>query len=325
MRLSDAGGGAGAWAASVGAQSQARGVSVSVPASVTVPGSFTVRVSVAARASESDQTGFVLLTRGTTRRRIPYWFRVEAPRLAGERRRILSRPGTYRDDARRGAARVVSYRYPDDLSGLGIPTRLRGPEVAYRVRIRRPVANFGVAVVSQASSARVSPRVVVAGDENRLMGQPGLPIDLNPYLPQLQAPDPVAGAILPSPGLYDIVFDTPSRARAGRFRFRFWIADTKPPSARMLARRPGDPVVVAVSDRQSGIDPRLLDVRVDGNRRPFGYEPARGHVVVGVESLAAGRHRLVVSVSDYQEAKNMEDTARILPNTRVLRATFVVR
>ena len=325
VRLGDAGGGTGAWAASVGAQSQARGVTVSVPAFVTVPGSFTVRVSVTRGAAEGDHTGFVLLTRGTVRRRIPYWFRVEIPRLAGERHRTLSRPGTYRDDARRGATRVASYRYPDDLSALGIPTRLRGPEVVYRVRIRRPVANFGVAVVSQASSARVAPRVVFAGNENRLVGQPGLPIDLNPYLPQLQAPDPVAGAILPSPGLYDVVFDTPSRARAGRFRFRFWIADTTPPSARLLARRPGRPVVVAVSDRQSGIDPSLLDVRVDGKRRPFGYEPAHGHVVVGVESLGAGRHRLVVSVSDYQEAKNMEDVARILPNTRVLRTTFVVR
>jgi subtilisin family serine protease len=323
VRLSDAGGGAGAWAASVGGQT--RGVTVSVPASVTVPGAFTVRVAVGRGAAESDHAGFVVLSRGAIRRRIPYWFRVEAPRLAGERRRTLSRPGTYRDDARRGSARVVSYRYPDDLSSLGIPTRLRGPEVVYRVRIRRPVANFGVAVLSQESRARVAPRVVFAGDENRLVGQPGLPIDLNPYLPQLQAPDPVAGAILPSPGLYDVVFDTPSRSRAGRFRFRFWISDTTPPSARMLARRRGDPVVVAVSDRQSGIDPRLLDVRVDGNRRPFGYEPAHGHVVVGVESLGAGRHQLVVSVSDYQEAKNMEDVARILPNTRILRTSFTVR
>jgi len=322
VRLSDAGGGAGAWAASVGAQEQ--GVTVSVPASVTVPGSFAVRVSVTRRAAESDRTGFVLLTQGTVHRRIPYWFRVEAPRLAGERHRTLSRPGTYRDDARRGAARVVSYRYPEDPSGLGIPTSLRGPEVVYRVRIRRPVANFGVAVVSQASAARVAPRVVVAGDENRLVGQPGLPLDLNPYLPQLQAPDPVAGAILPSAGLYDVVFDTPSRARAGRFTFRFWIGDTTPPSARLLARRPGGPVVVAVSDRQSEIDPRLLDVRVDGNRRRFRYDAGRGRVVVPVASLGTGRHRLVVGVSDYQEAKNMEDVARILPNTRVLRTSFVV-
>jgi subtilisin family serine protease len=323
VTLADAGGGAGAWTASVAAQSARRGATVTVPASVTAPGSFTVRVAVAPGAAEAERTGFVVLTRGTDRRRIPYWFRVEAPRLAGERHRTLGRPGTYRDDARRGAARVTSYRYPDDPSGLGIPVRLRGPEVVYRVRIRRPVANFGVAVVSQASRARVAPRVVSAGDENRLVGEPGLPVDINPWLSQFQAPDPVAGAILPSPGLYDVVFDTPSRARAGRFKFRFWIGDTTPPTARLLPRRPGGPVVVAVADHQSGVDPRLLTVTVDGRARSRRYDPARGRVVVSVASLAPGRHRLVVSVSDYQEAKNMEDTARIRSNTRVLRTTFV--
>jgi hypothetical protein len=30
-------------------------------------------------------------------------------------------------------------------------------------------------------------------------------------------------------------------------------------------------------------------------------------------------------VADYQETKNMEDVPRILPNTRTLRTTFVVR
>jgi hypothetical protein len=30
----------------------------------------------------------------------------------------------------------------------------------------------------------------------------------------------------------------------------------------------------------------------------------------------------VFTVSDYQEAKNMENVTRILPNTRVLRATI---
>jgi hypothetical protein len=32
---------------------------------------------------------------------------------------------------------------------------------------------------------------------------------------------------------------------------------------------------------------------------------------------------LTFTVSDYQETKNMEDVARILPNTRTLRTTFV--
>jgi hypothetical protein len=237
---------------------------------------------------------------------------------------VLRRPGTYRDDARRGASRVVSYRYPDDPSALDLPTQLRGPEVVYRVRIRKPVANFGAAVLAQASGSRVMPRIVVAGDENRLVGETALPLDLNPYLDSFQRVDPVAGVVLPAVGSYDVVFDSPSRARAGRFRFRFWVNDTKPPTVRLLHRRASQPLVLAVADRGSGVDPQLMSLKVDGRVRPFAFDPVHGRVDVSLTGLGAGKHRLVASVSDYQEAKNMEDVHRILPNTRILRATFTV-
>jgi hypothetical protein len=93
---------------------------------------------------------------------------------------------------------------------------------------------------------------------------------------------------------------------------------------RLLPRRASGPLVLAVADRGSGVDPRLLSVKVDGRARAVAYDPAHGRVDVTLTGLAAGRHRLVASVSDYQEAKNMEDVRRILPNTRVLRATFKV-
>jgi hypothetical protein len=38
-----------------------------------------------------------------------------------------------------------------------------------------------------------------------------------------------------------------------------------------------------------------------------------------------GRHRLVLTVSDWQETKNMEDVPPVLPNTTTLRATVTVR
>ena len=41
-------------------------------------------------------------------------------------------------------------------------------------------------------------------------------------------------------------------------------------------------------------------------------------------SLAPGRHRLVLQVSDYQEDKNSETVPRVLPNTRFYSATFTV-
>src|SRR5207237_3523953 len=141
-----------------------------------------------------------------------------------------------------------SHRYPDAPSTRDLPTELRGPEVVYRVRISRPVANFGVAVVDQASGSRVMPRIVVAGDENRLVGETALPLDLNPYLDSFQHVDPVAGVVLPAAGSYDVVFDTPSRAHAGRFRFRYWVNDVKPPTVRLLSRRASQPLVLAVAD-----------------------------------------------------------------------------
>src|SRR5205085_1618545 len=287
--------------------------------------SFEVRVSVGGGASERDATGFVLLTRGSIRRRIPYWFRVTAPQLGGEQHRLLARTGVYRDDTRRGVARVSSYRYPSDGSSLGIPTSLDGPEVVYRVRIRRPVANFGVAVLGEAPGVRVQPRVVVAGDENRLLGQAGLPIDLNPYLPQLDQPDPVAGGIRPAAGSYDVVFDTASRVQAGRFRFRFWVGDTTPPTVRLRSRRVRGVLRLTVADAGSGVDPRLVVVQVDGHKRPFRYDRSASRLLVGLGGLGRGRHRLYVRASDFQEAKNMENVGPILPNTRVLRTTFVRR
>jgi hypothetical protein len=37
-----------------------------------------------------------------------------------------------------------------------------------------------------------------------------------------------------------------------------------------------------------------------------------------------GRHKIVVTVSDYQETKNMEDVPPILPNTSRLATTVTV-
>ena len=119
-----------------------------------------------------------------------------------------------------GVARVSTYRYPDPSPAmLGIPLRLDGPEQVFRVRIGRPVANFGVAVLSHAPGASVQPRIVAAGDENRLIGFTALPLDLNPYLATYGAADPSSGAVLPARGTYDVVFDTPSKS---------WIAPRSP-------------------------------------------------------------------------------------------------
>jgi subtilisin family serine protease len=324
VELSDAGGGAGTWAVTVERQSGGGAASVSVPATATVPGTLPVTVTTAS-APAAELSGFVVLTRGTDRRRIPYWLRVSAPALGRAKATPLRRPGTYKGNTRGGTTLVSRYRYPESPSGLGFAATLAGPERVYRVTLRRRAANFGVVVTSRGRNVLVEPRVVRAGDEDRLTGYPALPFNLNPYLRIFGNPVLASGAILPAPGAYDVVFDSPSAARAGAFTFRYWVGDTKPPALRLRTRtvRRGQPVVVAASDAGSGVDPRSIVARIDG-REP-GARLQKGRILVRTAGLRRGRHTLVLQVSDYQESRNMENVGPILGNTRILRARFVVR
>jgi subtilisin family serine protease len=318
LTLTDAGGGAGDWQVSVVQQGDEPGVSVTAPAVATVPGTLSVSVSVGGSAGELDLSGFVVLTRGDQIRRVPYWFRVTAPRLAREPHATLVRPGIYSANTRRGTSLVSTYRYPE--TGSGLRTRLLGPELVYRFDLARPVANFGVVVVSRATGVRIEPRLVVAGDENRLLGYTGLPLDINPY-GAFGRNVPVVGAVLPRTGSYDFVFDTPARGQAGRFSFRFWVNDLTPPTVR-LVRRTSTTLVLAVRDTGAGVDPASLTATVDGRSRTVQWTGTNAIVSTGTPSR--GTHRLVFAASDWQETKNMEDIGPVLPNTRTLRTTFRV-
>ena len=121
------------------------------------------------------------------------------------------------------------------------------------------------------------------------------------------------------------MFDSPTAAGAGSFRFRFWLNDATPPSATLVSRtvRRGAPFRIRVRDAGAGIDPASLEATVDG--RPARARLGGGAILVPTASLAPGRHRLRVELSDYQETRNMENVARILPNTRVVSARVTVR
>jgi hypothetical protein len=222
---------------------------------------------------------------------------------------------------------VSSYRYPENPSSVGVPTRLAGPEQVFRVRLARPAANFGVAILSQAAGVSIQPRIVVAGDENRLTGYPALPLNMNPYTTGFGRTEPTAGALRPAVGAYDVVFDTTSAARAGAFTFRFWIGDETAPAVRLLtpAVRRSAALQVAATDAGSGVDPRSLAATIDGAPRQATYSRTRRRITVETGGVAPGRHTLVLDVADYQETKNNENVLRILPNTRRLRTTFTIR
>ena len=325
IALTDSGGGAGAWTVTIEHQRADAAVTITVPPAITVPGALPVSVTATRSARQRELSGFVVLTLGAERRRIPYWLRVTAPALGRKPVRPLRRPGLYAGNTRGQSARVRSYRYPSEPAIPGVSLQLSGPEQVFRVRLRRPATNFGVAVVSRSKGVRVEPRIVRAGDENRLLGQTALPINLNPYLRQFRQPTPAAGAVRPAAGAYDVVFDGPSRGTAGRFRFRFWVDDTVPPRLRLLNRtvKRGLPLRVRATDAASGVDERTLVATLD--RVPVAARYVSGVVQIPTKRLGPGRHRLTLQVSDFQESRNMENATAILPNTAVLQTTFVVR
>jgi subtilisin family serine protease len=327
VTLGDAGGGAGDWTVAVDPRTQARGVTIAPAApTVGVPGTFTLRVAVAATALQGDVSGRILLTHGTDVRRIPFWFRVNAPTL-GKPSRTLAAPGTYTGTTKGRPARVLRYRYPERPNGFGFAVNLAGPEQVFRVRLRGRVANFGVVITSRAKGVRVEPRIVAAGDENRLTGLSALPFTINPYLTGYGEPVLASAAISPAPGLYDVVFDSATRQGAGAFTFRYWVNDRTPPRATLpngRTVRAGEPLTVRLSDAGSGVDPASIRIAIDGRTRAV---PAlsKGLLAVQTGGLAAGRHTLRIQVSDYQETRNMENVGGVLPNTRVAAATIVVR
>lgn len=324
LALTDAGGGADPWSVSVAAQAGPRGAALSLSAPTVAAGTtLSVILDVSADAAEGDGTGFVVLTRGTDVRRVPYWFHVEAPQLESEPSTTIAGPGLYHGNTAGKPSRVSSYRYPE--GGLacncptGVQTNLSGPEQLFRFVLRKTVANFGAVVVSRSKGVRVTPRVVFGADENRLVGYTGLPVDLNPYA-DFGRVVPAVGAVLPAPGVYGLVFDTPVGARPGAFTFRVWVNDTTPPSVRVL-HAPRRTVRLAVTDAGSGVDPASLAPKVDGVLRSFTY--ARG--VLTIRRVRAGSHRVTLTAADYQETKNMEDVGPILPNTRPFSARVRVR
>jgi subtilisin family serine protease len=325
LATADAGGDDTPWAVSIAAQAIPRGAALAPLAATVVAGqTVRVRLTVSRTARAGDGTGFVALTRGSDVRRIAFWFHVEVPRLALDRYQTLRRAGLYRGDTAGRPSRASSYRYPERGLANGVPTRLGGPEQVFRFTLRRRVANFGVVVVRHAARAHVSPRLVAGNDENRVVGYTGIPANLNPYQ-EFGRAVPAVGAVLPDPGVYDFVFDTPTDKTPGAFSFRFWVNDTTPPSIRLLDRKAviGQPIRFAIRDSGSGVDPASLNAKVGSVRVRFTY--SHGVLSIPTASFGTGPRHVTVTASDYQETKNMEDVGPVLPNTRVLGTTVTLR
>jgi subtilisin family serine protease len=325
VSFNDAGGGAGVWQVSRVVRRSPRAVRLLLPATVTIPGELTVSAHVGRGSQPGDLDAYLELRRGADVRRVPIWGRVTADALAGQRVIDLKGPGIFRSTTAGQPSLVSRYRYPETPTGVGITTMLRGPERVFRVRLTKRVANLGVIVLGRGRSSRVEPRVVAGLDENRLTGYAGLPVNHNPYMDEFREGLLAAGALSPSPGEYAIVFDSPARSGAGSFTFRYWVNDVTPPVLRVRARTVsrGNPLLVSATDSGAGVYPDSIRASIDSLRVQAAL---RGGVIsFGTSALAPGTHRLRLRVSDYQEAKNTENVARILPNTRSITVTFRVR
>jgi hypothetical protein len=325
VRLDTAGAGAGTWEVrQTRVSSSTTAGRLTLPATVDVPGQLALELSVPTGARAGDLTGFVELRRGNDIRRVPFWGRIAAQALARHVTAPLVRPGIHRGTNVRRPTLVTRYRYPE--RPRGVTTELRGPERVYRVRLARRVANFGVVITQLGRGVDVEPRVVAGLDENRLTGYAALPVNRNPYMDEFGDGVRAAGALSPAPGEYAIVFDSPSRANAGRFTFRYWVNDVRAPILRLRTPtvRFQEPVRVAATDAGAGVYPESILVLVDDSpQRDMTFR--NGVISIPTFRFTAGTHRLRVRVSDYQESKNTENVARILPNTRWLTTTFRVR
>src|SRR5207244_11616167 len=120
----------------------AAGTTLATAPSVAVPGQVSITGSAAPGATQATHTGFVVLTRGSDHRRIPYWLRVTAPALAAAQTTSLTATGTYQGDTRGRPALVDSYRYPEDPRALELARTLSGPAQVFRVRLCERVGHW---------------------------------------------------------------------------------------------------------------------------------------------------------------------------------------
>ena len=99
----------------------------------------------------------------------------------------------------------------------------------------------------------------------------------------------------------------------------------RPPTLRLTSRAVPRcrPLRIAATDAGAGVYAGSIVALVDGEPVRASYRG--GTISVPTGGLSASTHRLRVRASDYQEAKNTENVARILPNTRTLAVTFRVR
>jgi minor extracellular serine protease Vpr len=334
--LSDSGDGGGAWTISVQPQSASAGASIAPStSSVSIPPGGTVDVPIVASAPQGSSTGenygFVVLTRGSNRVRVPYYFSIQNPQI-GRAPRVTIKPFQLgRTD--QGTSYVDNYRFPTEPFGpppdyTGRTFNEDGAEKVYTFRVNSHVANAGVAVVATSQNALVEPWFLGSLNENDVQGYSGTPVNVNSLTFEYQFDNGVAAVDFPHEGRYFVAVD--SRADPytdeplkGQYVIHSWRNDVTPPRFKFLTKvvSAGRPMLAAIAtDRGAGVDPLSL---VIGYKQALLlaalYDPVSGLVLWPLTlgpKVGVGRTPLIAVASDYQESKNIDQAgANILPNT----------
>jgi subtilisin family serine protease len=345
LQVSDAGGGDGLWSVTVEPQAATAGASLSVPGDVSLAPGGETDISVVAHASagatQGENYGFVVLSRGSDTRRIPYFFLVDKPALANVKVKPLTPGRAVFGDTRRGADRVTEYRYPVAPFGNtpDSPTQDEtGDEHVYSMLLNHPVANAGVSMLLQGGIA--DPWFLGSLDESSVQGYAGTPADVNGLTFDFGLDVSAAGASFPRVQRFYVSVDSgkdpyTGQSFAGPYLLRAWVNDVTPPTLRLLTTRvsAGRPLLaVRTRDRQSGVDPYSLVLSFDDALIGAAfYDPISGVALYPLPSdaprLRAGERRVLFATSDFQEAKNINTPGTaLMPNTRARRlAVKVVR
>jgi subtilisin family serine protease len=335
LELSDAGTGGGAWNVSVEPQSASPGATIApATSSVTISPGGTVDLPIVATATDSaptgDDTGFVVLTRGSDRVRIPYYFRVTFPRIGLAPRDTIK--ANQFGDTSKGTNFVDQYRFPTEPFGpppdySGKPFNEDGAERVFTVRVSEHTANAGVAVVASGLGALVEPWFLGSLNEDDVQGYPGTPVNVNGLTFEYQFDNGAAAVDFPHQGRYFVSVDSradpyTNQPLRGEYLLHSWQNDVTPPRFKVLSKvvTPGRPLIAGiVTDRGAGVDPLSL---VIGYKQTLLlaalYDPSSGLVLWaldGAPKIGLGKTPMLAIASDYQESKNIDQAGNILPNS----------
>jgi minor extracellular serine protease Vpr len=335
LSLSDAGTGGGAWSVAVQPQSASAGSSIQpATSSLTIPPGGTVDLPIVASASRGaptgDDYGFVVLTRGAERVRIPYYFSVENPQIGRAPRATMR--AFQLGETSKGTSYVSQYRFPTEPFGpppfyVGKPFNEDGAEKVYTFRVSEHVANAGAAVVASEPNTLIEPWFLGSLNEDDVQGYPGTPLNVNGLTFEYQFDNGAAAVDFPHEGRYFVAVD--SRADPytnaplrGQYILHSWQNDVRPPRFKLLTKvvTPGRPLIAAIAqDRGAGIDPLSL---VIGYKQTLLlaalYDPGSGLVIWaldGAPKIGLGKTPMLAVASDYQESKNVDQAGDILPNS----------